>query len=59
LDVPVGLLSLFNGGFRVAHADEVVVVVVVVVVVFVILMLFEDGVSCLDIVNLRKEEWTL
>jgi uncharacterized membrane protein (Fun14 family) len=55
LDVPVGLLALFIGGFRVAHADEVVVVVVVVVV-FVILMVFEDGVSRLNIVNLRKEE---
>jgi hypothetical protein len=52
LDVPVGLLALFIGGFRVAHADEVVVVVVV----FVILMVFEDGVSRLNIVNLRKEE---
>jgi uncharacterized Rmd1/YagE family protein len=56
LDVPVGLLELFIGEFRVAHAEEVVVVVVVVVVVFVILMVFEDGVSRLDIVNLRKEE---
>jgi hypothetical protein len=57
LDVPVGLLELFIGEFRVAHAEEVVVVlVVVVVVVLVILMVFEDGVSRLNIVNLRKEE---